>query len=139
MAARTSIELHPTGCRLVEVTVSPRKADPAATDVRVRVFADDIPAGDDGAALTARLSSLRLEKKLAREAWVTIWGLRTAHQFLRLPPAKPADLQALAAREAKKDLTALESDGDRACIGILLGGEVQVGAHRRREVSLVAA
>jgi Tfp pilus assembly protein PilN len=139
MAVRTSIELHPTGCRLVEVTVSPRKADPAATDVRVRVFADDIPAGDDGAALTARLSSLRLEKKLAREAWVTIWGLRTAHQFLRLPPARPADLQALAAREAKKDLTALEADGDCASIGILLGGEVQVGAHRRREVSLVAA
>ena len=65
MAARTSIELHPTGCRLVEVNVSPRKADPAATDVRVRFFADDIPAGDDASALTGRLSSLRVEQKLA--------------------------------------------------------------------------
>jgi hypothetical protein len=137
MPTRTSIELHPEGCRLVEVSVSARgAATAAASEARVRSFAS-VEAADD-AALSAQLASLRTGRKLARPAWVTVWGLRSAQQFLRLPPAKPADLEALAAREARKEIAPLEAEGDPASIGIMLGDEVVMGTHRRREVSMVA-
>lgn len=138
MRTRTSIELHPTGSRLVEVEVSPARRAAADVDVRARYFTNDLPPSTDTAALTARLSAIRLQHKVSKNVWVTIWGLKTAHHFLRLPPAKPAALEGLAAREARKDIAALEADGDRASVGILIGAEVQVGSHRRREVSLVA-
>ena len=138
MPARTSIELHPSGCRLVEVDLPTRRRGPAAGDVRVRTFASDLAGSADVATLTAALSTLREHRKLARETWVTIWGLRSAQQFLRLPPATPADLESLATREAHKDLAPLQTGGEGASVAIVLGGEVQVGSHRRREVSLVA-
>ncbi len=107
-----------------------------ASEARVRSFAT--VAVDDADGLSAHLAARRAEQKLGRAAWVTVWGLRSAQQFLRLPPAKPADLEALAAREARKDIAPLETDGDRASLGIMLGGEVVTGTHRRREVSMVA-
>lgn len=137
MPARTSIELHSGGCRLVEVDPAQRGRRAALGDVRVHSFAH-LVVGDDEGAFAVRLAQLRHERKLTRRAWVTIWGLRSVQQVLRLPPARPDDLEALAAREAKKDLTSLETDGERASIGLIPGGEVQVGSHRRREVSLVA-
>ena len=137
MPTRTSIELYPEGCRLVEVSVSSRGAGTAAaSEARVRSFASFEVA--DPSALAPQLASLRAERKLARPAWVTVWGLRSAQQFLRLPPAKPADLEALAAREARKEIAPLETDADRATVGIMPGGEVVVGTQRRREVSMVA-
>lgn len=138
MPARTSIELHPSGCRLVEVDLPARRRGAVGSDVHVRTFVSDVSGGEDDATLTAALSTLREQRKLARETWVTIWGLRSAQQFLRLPPAKPADLESLATREVRKDLAPLETGGDRASVAIVLGGDVQVGSHRRREVSLVA-
>ena len=137
MPTRSSIELHPDGCRLVDVFVPSRRAGTAvASEARVRSFASFEAV--DGLELTAQLASLRAERKLARAAWVTVWGLRSAQQFLRLPPAKPADLEALAAREARKEIAPLEADGDRATVGIMPGGEVAMGTQRRREVSMVA-
>ena len=137
MPTRTSIELYPEGCRLVEVSVASRGGGTtAASEARVRSFASLDAA--DAPAFAAQLSSLRTERKLARPVWVTVWGLRSAQQFLRLPPAKPADLEALAAREARKEIAPLEADGDRATVGIMPGGEVVMGTQRRREVSMVA-
>ena len=52
-------------------------------------------------ALSSELARLRQERRLARDAWVTIWGLRSVHQFLRLPPAATADLEAMSLREAQ--------------------------------------
>ena len=137
MPTRTSIELYPEGCRLIDVSVPSRGAGTAGgSQARVRSFASLEAA--DGSGLSAQLASLRADHKLARTAWVTVWGLRSAQQFLRLPPAKPADLEALAAREARKEIAPLETDGDRATIGIMAGSEVVVGTQRRREVSMVA-
>jgi hypothetical protein len=136
MATRTSIELHADGCRLAEVYLSAgRRAD--AGEARVRAFGA-VSALPDSPALSEGLAGQRSRAKLGRRTWVTIWGLRSAQQFLRLPPAKPADLEVLAAREARKDIATLETDGDRASVGVMVGGEVTVGTHRRREVSLVA-
>lgn len=137
MATRTSIELYPDGCRLVEVDLPTRRRGPVAGDTRVRTFISDLPFADDEALLVQTLSGLRERRKLARAAWVTIWGLRSVQQFLKLPPAKPADLEALATREARKQLAPLETDGEHATVGIVIGSEVQVGSQRRREISLV--
>ena len=138
MPSRTSIELHSSGCRLVEVDLPTRRRGSVAGDVRVRHFVSDVEGSKDAVTLTATLATLREQRKLARQTWVTIWGLRSAQQFLRLPPARPADLELLAAREARKDLAPFETGGDHASVAIVLGDEVQVGSHRRREVSLVA-
>lgn len=138
MPARTSIELHSTGCRLVEVEVARRGRRAPLEDVRIRSFVARVPEEADEGTFAMRLARLRHERKLARHAWVTIWGLRSVQQVLRLPPARPDDLEALAMREARKDLVSLETDGERASIGLIVGGEVQAGSHRRREVSLVA-
>ncbi len=134
MATRTSIELHADGCRLAEVYLSSSRQ---AGEARVRAFGA-VAASPDSAAVSDWLAEQRNAARLGRQAWVTVWGLRSAQQFLRLPPAKPGDLEALATREARKDIAALETEGDPASVGIMVGAEVTVGTHRRREVSVVA-
>ena len=136
MPARTTVELHPAGCRLVEVDLPKGRRGPVG-DVRVRTFVSSVPGSEEPRTLTASLAALRQERKLARQAWITIWGLRSAQQFLRLPPAKAADLDSLAVRAARKDLAALETGGEPASVAIVLGGETLVGSNRRREVTLV--
>lgn len=144
MSLRTSIELHPDGCRVVVVRAVPPVRRGATGDVRVERFVSELASlgAGDGEALASALKVLRETRKFPRAAVVTIWGLRTTQQLLRLPPAKPEALVALAAREARKDLSPLGINGQAgqgAVIATALGDEVQVGAHRRREVSLVAA
>lgn len=104
----------------------------------MRQFVHNIPAAE-GSDLAATLAQLRKDRRLAADACVTIWGLRSSYQFLRLPPAKDSDLDALATREARKEIAPLEIDGAGASVAIMVGPDVQVGAHRRREVSLIAA
>ena len=139
MSSRTSIELHPTGCRLVEVDLPTGRRHAATADVRVKTYATTLPGAEDAEGLAAALTASREQRKLPKRTWVTIWGLRSIQQLHRLPPANLAALEALATRESKKDLIPFEANGDRACIGITAGSEIQVGSHRRREVSLVAA
>jgi Tfp pilus assembly PilM family ATPase len=137
MSARTSLELHADGCRVAEVDV--RASGPQ--NVRVRAFVSNLARDEHhrrSADLTAALAQLRKNRKLAAEACVTIWGLRSSYQFLRLPPAKDSDLDALARREARSEIAPLEVDGAGACVAIMVGPDVQVGTHRRREVSLIA-
>ncbi len=132
MAIRTSIELHPDGCRIVEIATA-RDAD-----VVVRTFVPAVGDGRDASTVTEALARLRRERKLHRHAWVTIWGLRSTQQLLRLPPAPPADLEALALREARKDIAPLETGADGVSVVVMPGAEIQSGSQRRREVSLVA-
>jgi Tfp pilus assembly PilM family ATPase len=145
MSARTSFELHADGCRLVDVEVrSPRPGvgHGAPGDVRVRAFVSNLVRDEHrrrSSDIAATFTQLRKEHKLATEACVTIWGLRSSYQFLRLPPAKDADLDALARREARSEIAPLETDGAGACVALMVGPDVQVGSHRRREVSLIAA
>src|SRR5688572_8661247 len=127
MATRTSIELHADGCRLAEVYLSSsRRAE--AGEARVRAFGA-VTASPDSGAVSDWLAEKRNAARLGRQAWVTVWGLRSAQQFLRLPPANPGDLEALATREARKDIAALETEGDHASVGIMVGAEVTVGTH----------
>jgi Tfp pilus assembly PilM family ATPase/outer membrane murein-binding lipoprotein Lpp len=89
-------------------------------------------------ALSPELTRLRQEQRLARDAWVTIWGLRSVHQFLRLPPTATDDLEAMSLREAHHELAAFEAEVGRASVALMIGDDVHVGTHRRREVSLTA-
>jgi Tfp pilus assembly protein PilN len=135
--SRTSVEFHPDGCRLVDVEVrSPRAR--TSKDPRVRAYELSVE-GSDPAELTDALTRLRRARKLSRDVWVTVWGLRAVHQLLRLPPAGSEALEPIARREARKDIAPLEADGTAASVAILPGDEIQAGAHRKREVSLVAA
>ena len=61
-----------------------------------------------------------------------IWGLRSREQFLRF--LRPAHGPRGAGRtEVARRSPPAEADGLRS-IGIMLGGEVRIGTHRRREV-----
>jgi Tfp pilus assembly PilM family ATPase len=139
MSSRTSIELHADGCRVVEVDV--RSAADPSSDVRVRAFVPNVPRDEQrrrSSDLAETLTQLRKRHTLATDTCLTIWGLRSSYQFLRLPPAQDADLDALARREARNEIAPLETDGAGACVAIMVGPDVQVGTHRRREVSLIA-
>lgn len=95
---------------------------------------------NDPAALRAELRQLPTHGLGRRRARVALWGLRSTHQYRLLPPAKAADLQALARREARRDLTALEADGQPAAVDVVVGGSASVpGAGTKRQVVLAAA
>lgn len=95
---------------------------------------------NDPAALRAELRQLPTHGLGRRRARVALWGLRSTHQYRVLPPAKAADLQALARREARRDLTALEADGQPAAVDVVVGGSASVpGAGTKRQVVLAAA
>ena len=134
---RVGIELSASHCRIVEV-VAPRRQATAPGDLRVRAF--ESIRYDDTASLTRQLQALLAAKKFSRNAWVTLWGVRSAHQFMLLPPASPRDLDALARREARRDLAVLQLQGEETACGVTIGGTRQVpAAGLRREVLLAAA
>ena len=100
MANRTGIELLPHACRIVEVASSARLFGGGASGrPRVRVFREIPYSPSDPGTLTAELRQAM--KGLERGASVAVWGLRSAHQALLLPPAAPGDLGAIARREAR--------------------------------------
>ena len=94
---------------------------------------------DDPESLTAQLRAVLAGKSFPKRAQVTIWGLRSAHRFMLLPPAAPRDVEALARREARQDLAALEAQGDTTSTGVALGALRETPAGPRREALLVAA
>ena len=101
MASRTGIELLPHTCRIVEVASRARLFGGSSTEApRVRAFREIPRSSADPDALTAELRQTL--KGLERRASVAVWGLRSSHQTLLLPPAAPADLEAVARREARR-------------------------------------
>lgn len=72
---------------------------PSSDAPRVRAFREIPYSLSDPGALTSELRQAL--KGLSRRASVAVWGLRSTHQSMLLPPATPSDLEALARREAK--------------------------------------
>jgi hypothetical protein len=100
MANRTGIELLPHACRVVEAASPARPFSGGAPDSpRVRAFREIPYSPADPGALIAELREAL--KGLERHASVAVWGLRSTHQALLLPPAAPADLEIIARREAR--------------------------------------
>ena len=126
--ARTGIELLPHACRIVEVASRSRLfGGPAPGPPRVRAFREVPYSAVDPDALTAELRQSM--KGRARRASVAVWGLRSSHQALLLPPAAPGDLQAVARREARTAPGGLPSPplADAVVAGALRDGRRQTG------------
>lgn len=100
MPSRTGIELLPHVCRIVEVAPRARLFGARAGEPpRVRAFREIPYSTTDAGALIGELREAL--KGLDRRASVAVWGLRSTHQAFLLPPAAPADLEAVARREAR--------------------------------------
>jgi hypothetical protein len=126
--ARTGIELLPHACRIVEVTARARPFGgglPAAP--RVRAFREIPYTAADPDALTAELRHAL--KGIGRRAAVAVWGLRSSHQALLLPPAEPRDLEAVARREARTAPGGLPTPplADAVVAGAMRDGRRQTG------------
>jgi len=133
MANRTGIELLPYVCRIVEVKTgtSVFGRGPSAGP-RVRVFHEIPYSPANPGSLTADLRPLM--KGLERRAAVAVWGLRSTHQALLLPPATAAaDLQAMARREVRS--VSGNTAADPSADGIMIGALRDEG---RREVGYVS-
>jgi Tfp pilus assembly PilM family ATPase len=96
------------------------------------VFHEIAYSASDPGALTAELRPLM--PGLGRRAAVAVWGLRSTHQALFLPPAEdPADLEAMARREVRAASGSAPSG--RLADGIVVG---DMHGDGRREVGYVA-
>jgi hypothetical protein len=126
--ARTGIELLPHACRIVEVASRARLFGGGAPEPpRVTAFREISYSGGDPDALTAELRQAL--KGIGRRASVAVWGLRGTHQAFLLPPAAPADLEALARREARTAPGGLPAPplADAVIAGVLRDGRRQTG------------
>ena len=132
MANRTGIELLPYVCRIVEVQAGGglfgRGKGRGAS--RVRHFREIPYSPGSPGLLTAELRQI---KGLERHASVAVWGLKSRHEAFLLPPAAPADLEAVARREAKP--AAVPGASGQMSDGIVVG-ELREGG--RREVGYVS-
>ena len=143
MANRVGIELLPYVCRIVEIrekTVLFGRSRTRIGETRVHSFRDIPYNPSSPAKLTADLrQALKGRGALARHARVALWGLKSTHLGLLLPPAAEGDLLALARRESRV------AEGNQPPVaktspfwsdGISVG-EVREGG--RREVGYVSA
>jgi Tfp pilus assembly PilM family ATPase/Tfp pilus assembly protein PilN len=105
MAGRVGIELTGSRCTLIQVQPSRR---PAATGSRVSAFRSLSYDAANPASLTAALRELRASKRFAHRARVVLWGVRSAHHVMRLPPTSAADLDTIAQGEARRVLPILQ-------------------------------
>ena len=137
------IDLSTTRCALIEVNApgrGRRRAAAPGADVRVRSFVT-LPDGTESPdRLTAGLRALLAGNALSRHCWVTLWGVRSSHQFLLLPAAAPSSLEALARREARQGVPIVQIEASDVVTGVM-SGAVRESATRApwREVSVVTA
>jgi hypothetical protein len=139
MSVHTSFELHVDRCRIVEVHTLSERGRVPADDVHVRSFIASLPDGPRSADFAASLRRLREERRLARQAIVTMWGVRSTHRFLHLADAPDVELRAHAVRDAADDIALLEADGVPARVTVTVRRDVSVGAGTDHGISLTAA
>jgi hypothetical protein len=128
MPSRTGIELLPHACRIVEVASRTRLRGGGAHDApRVRAFREIRYSAAEPDAIAGELRDAL--QGLERRSCVAIWGLRSTHQAFLLPPAAPADLEAIARREARSVPGGLPAAplADAITLGALRDGRRQTG------------
>jgi len=133
--SRLGIELSSSQCRLVDVANAGRARQGGGA--RVRAFASI--AFDDPDTLTRQLRALAAKRGLSRRAGVTVWGLRSAHRTLLLPPAPPRELAAAAERDVRRDTPLLQIDGGAFTYATAVGREREMPPGERRQEAFVAA
>jgi hypothetical protein len=117
-----------------ESTERRREGEPAA--FRVHRFAS-ITHFDDTTTLTTRLKAVAAQESFSRRAWVNLWGVRSSHQYVLLPMAPQAELEATARRRGASALGMSETD---VTVSSTFGGtRTEPGHPPKREVSFFAA
>src|SRR4029079_7939479 len=124
MSVHTSFELHVDRCRVVEVHRLSERGRVPADDVQVRSFITSLPEDPRSPDFTDSLRRLREERRLARQATVTMWGVRSTHRFLHLPDAPEAELRTRAVRDSADDIALLEADGVPARVAVTVRRDV---------------
>jgi hypothetical protein len=132
MASRVGIELTSSRCTLVEVEGGRRGR---GSDLRIRAFRSISYSQGDPVGLVSALRQLRASKTFSDRARVAIWGLRSGHQLMSLPPASHDDLHDLAAREARKSMLFVAEGEVTSGIAVDAGGRNDM----KRDVSFAAA
>jgi Tfp pilus assembly protein PilN len=130
MASRVGIELTSSRCTIVEVE-APKRGKMGG----IRAFRSISYDPADPAGFVAALRQLLSSKTFSTSARVAIWGLRSGHQSMSLPPASEADLQDLALREARRSMPFIAEGEVASGIAVETGGRYDV----KREVSFAAA
>ena len=135
---RTGIELSESRCSLVDVETVPRRGW-GAPDVRVRSFLT-IPLVDGPGRLSTELRALIDANKFSRHAWVTLWGVRSTHQFLQMASARRSELQSIARRHAIQSGLASSADGSDVVTDSVVGEKRHSSdGPSKREIALVSA
>ncbi len=131
MRDRTSIELHPDGCRVVVV----RPTDTPDAEVRVLTVVASAADGSEASTVTEALARLRRSKGFPRRVSVTLWGLRSAHHLIGVSAGE--DFEAAALARTRQSTAALVRRSEGTTVVVKDGG---VRADRStRDVSVVAA
>ncbi|HUP41114.1 MAG TPA: hypothetical protein VM115_13405 [Vicinamibacterales bacterium] len=118
---------------MVDAELSGRRRRGAPGTFRVHNFAS-VTHLDNTEALTAELKAL---SSFSRRAWVNLWDVRSSHQYLLLPSASDAELEARARRHGASVLGMNDLAVTVATsIGATRG---EPGHHPKREVSFFAA
>jgi hypothetical protein len=131
---RTGIELSSSRCIVVDASASSRSPKHGErTLVRVRNFASFGQAAS-AQALTAELKLLLEAKAFPRRAWVTLWDIRSTHQYTLLAASRRKEIDAVA---RKRGTSVLGVDARGLSVGVAEGAELP--AQHRIELSFFAA
>jgi len=133
---RTGIDLSSTQCHVVDVEASGRRRKGEAGAIKVRHCASlSVDGGED--ALAAELKALVEQKLLPRRAWVSLWDLRSSHQYILLPSAPVSDLELMTRRHAASMLGMSDAE---VIVATTIGSTRGVPGHgTKTEVAYFAA
>ena len=132
MHTRTSIELHPDGCRVVVI----RPATTAGAEPRVLRVVASAADGSEASTVTAALARLRRRHRLPRLALVTLWGLRSSHHLIQVPASPASEVVSAALARTRKAAAALARRGEGTTVAVKDGGLRADGV--TRDASVVA-
>jgi Tfp pilus assembly protein PilN len=106
------------------------------TSLRVHNFARLGSTADSAQALTAELKLLADSHAFSRRAWVTLWDVRSSHQYLLLPAGRQKELETIA-RQHGASVFGLDARG--ISVGIAQGPAPPPGGPQKIQVSFFAA
>src|SRR5260370_1416474 len=96
MSRRTGIDLSAARGTIVDASLTSRRRKQGERSlVRVNDFAT-LGRADDDQALTAELNLLADSHRFSRHAWVTLWDVRSTHQYVQLPVERKNQIGAIA-------------------------------------------
>lgn len=106
------------------------------TLLRVHNFATLGATADSAQALTAELKLLADSQAFSRRAWVTLWDVRSSHQYLLLPAGRRKEVETIAKQHGA---SVFGLDPRSISVGIAEGPAPQPDGPQKIQVSFFAA